>query len=243
MNIAYLPSLVLACLLSAITAVAAEPRVATVLGQDILHEQVAAADAREQARRFAELAWRLLFRDYIERNGLKASASEMAELEAYEAEFEKKDRGQRARKLAELNEQLGSDQLQGKERARAEEFRNTLQRLSQYDAEKDARPRPDPAVRAATAGFWVEIWKVNQALYRQYGGVVALTKFGHDPHGARAAFYADCEKQGKLRFHDTALREAFFTLLAEKPRFIVEPGKADFTPYWKKPIPASYYKE
>lgn len=243
MNITSLRMLAGAGLLFTIAAAAADQRVATVLGEDVMREQVAAANPREQARRFAELAWQPLSRDYIRIKGLAATPDEIAELAAYETEFEKKDRAQRARKLADLTAQLGSDRLTGKERARAEEFRDALQRVSRYDAEKDALPKPDPATRAATAGFWIEIWKMNQALYRQYGGVVALTKFGHDPHGARAAFFADCEKQGRLQFHDMALREAFFALLAERPRFTVAQNELDFTPYWKRPIPGSYYKD
>lgn len=243
MNLISVRILVTTVLFAMITAAVAGERVATVLGQDIVREQVAAAAAREQARRFSELAWQLLSRDYITIKGLAATPEEIAELAVYDAEFERKDRAQRARKLADLTAQLDSGQLTGKERARAEEFRDALQRVSQYDAEKDAQPKPDPATRAVTAGFWIEIWKMRQALFRQYGGVVALTKFGHDPHGARAAFFADCEKQGKLRFHDTALREAFFALLAESPRFTVAQNELDFTPYWKLPIPASYYKD
>jgi hypothetical protein len=87
------------------------------------------------------------------------------------------------------------------------------------------------------------MWKMNQVLYEQYGGVVALTEFGQDPRGARAALFADYEKQGKLRFYDDSLREQFFAMLAKPPRMVVSPDAVDFAPYWKKPIPSSYFSD
>jgi len=222
---------------------AADDRVASVLGEDIMRAQLAPDDGRGQARRFAALIWPRIARDYIEGNGLLAMPDEVAELGAYEAAFEKKDRAQRARKLAELDQRLASNTLEADARAHAEDFRNTLRRLQQHDAEADALPKPDAAQRDTTYGPWIEMWKMNRALQKQYGGVVALTPFGPDPQGARAALFADYEQQGKLRFFDALLRGRFYEMLAEKPRSVVNPGEVDFTPYWRRPIPSSYFSE
>jgi len=189
------------------------------------------------------LIWPRIARDYIEGNGLSATPDEVAELGAYDVAFEQKDRAQRARKLAELDQRLASNTLEADARARAEDFRNTLRRLQQHDAEADALPQPDAAQRDTTYGPWIEMWKMNRALQKQYGGVVALTPFGPDPQGARAALFADYEQQGKLRFFDALLRGRFYEMLAEKPRSVVEPGEVDFTPYWRRPIPSSYFSE
>ena len=90
---------------------------------------------------------------------------------------------------------------------------------------------------------WVEMWKMNEALYRQYGGVVALTRFGPFPHGARLALIQDYERRGLLVFTDAELRGQFYTLLAARPSMALPPADVDFTPPWKKPIPGSYYPD
>jgi len=240
MNLRFL--LIIALFLPAAIPAAADERVASLLGEDIMRGQLA-RDGRGVAQQFAALIWPRIARHYVDNHGLNATAAELAELQAYDDAFEKKDRAQRKRKLAELDQRLTSNELSPEQRAHSEDFRNTLQRLEQHDAEADALPKPDSAGHAATYAPWIEMWKMNKALYEQYGGVVALTEFGPDPRGARAALFADYEKQGWLNFYDEPLREQFFAMLAEKPRIVVRPGEVDFTPYWKKPIPSSYYSD
>lgn len=221
---------------------AADERVASLLGEDILRGQLA-QDGRGQAQQFAALIWPRIARHYVDRHGLNATAEELAGLKAYDDAFETKDRAQRKRKLAELDQRLESNDLSQGEREHTEDFRNTLRRLEQADAEADALPKSDSADHAANYSPWIEMWKMNKALYEQYGGVVALTEFGPDPRGARAALFADYEKRGRLVFYDEPLREQFFSMLAEKPRMVVNPADVDFTPYWKKPIPSSYFRD
>ncbi len=84
---------------------------------------------------------------------------------------------------------------------------------------------------------------MNRALYAQFGGIVALTRFGPFPHGARLAVLEDYERRGLLQFSDAQLRERLFALLATRPRMTLAPGEVDFTPYWKKPIPPSYFSD
>jgi hypothetical protein len=222
---------------------AADERVASVLGEDIMRAQLSQEDGRGAARRFAALIWPRIARHYIEGKGLAATPAELAELGAYDAAFGKKDRAQRARKLAELEQRLKSDTLDPETRAHTEDFLNTLQRLRQHDAEADALPKPDALKQAVTYAPWIEMWKMNQALHEQYGGVVTLTPFGPDPHGARAALFADYEQLGWLQFYDQVLRAQFFSMLTEKPRMTVDPDAVEFTPYLKRPIPSSYYSE
>jgi hypothetical protein len=235
--------LIIALFLPAAMPVAADERVASLLGEDIMRGQLV-QEGRERAREFAALIWPRIARHYVDGHGLNATAAEIAALKAYDDAFGKKDRAQRKRKLAELDQRLKSNDLSPERRAHNEDFRNTLQRLERHDAEADvAPPKPDSAAQAGVYVPWIEMWKMNKALYEQYGGVVALTDFGPDPLGARAAMFADYERQGRLNFYDEPLREQFFAMLAEKPRMVVKPGAVDFTPYWKKPIPSSYYSE
>jgi hypothetical protein len=217
--------------------------VASVLGEEILESQLAAAGGEPaQIARFRDLIWEKVAQHYIAERGLAATPAELAELSGYHDEFERRDRDQRARKLEELNQRLAAGGLAAEERARLEEFRAVLARMAQNDAESDRAP-PDPAREAALAAPWVEWWKMNKALYEQYGGTVALTNSGPAAHGARAALVTEYERRGLVRFLDSRLRERLFALLAAPPSTVVPPDRVDFTPYWKLPIPPSYFPD
>jgi len=161
----------------------------------------------------------------------------------YHREFAARDRVQRARKLVDLDQRLAAGGLSPDERARLEEFRRVLTRLAQHDAEQEQLPPPDPVRQGQLVTPWIEQWKVNKALYDQYGGIVALTRFGPDPHGARAALMADYERRGLVRFSDPAQRGRILAWLNRRPSMVTRPEEVDFTPYWKRPIPPSYFPD
>ena len=218
-------------------------RAAIVTGVVITRDELAAAPegiAREA--RLLELIWPRVARHYVDRNGLAATPAEVEEALAYHREFELKDRAQRARKLGELERRLTADNLGPEERAWLQEFQGTLRRLALYDLEQDRMPQDREHLQAILP-LWVETWKMNRAIYERYGGVVALEEFGPSPHGARAALIADYERQGLLQFADTGLRERVYAMLEHPPSMVVPPDRADFTPYWKRPIPPSYFPD
>jgi len=237
-------SLIVACLFAGPAAAQEPARVATVLGVSITRGELdAIADDRSRARKLLSMIWDRVAPHYIASRGLQAKPAEIAKVAAYDKEFDARDRSQRARKLAQLDQRLAGDALSAEERARLQDFRATLGRLARYDAERAREPPPDPARQAVFYAPWVELWKMNEALYEEYGGVVALTRFGHDPHGARAALLKDYERRGLLRIADPLLRDQVMAVLDAKPSMTVAPEDVDFTPYWKRPIPASYFPD
>lgn len=201
------------------------------------------AGAEAAVGRLYDLVWNAVSRHYIEQNGLNATPDEIAGVAAYEGEFERRDRAQRARKLAQLDQRLAGSELAAAERARLEDFRATLARLARSEAGDGTGPPPDPESEAARRAQWIEMEKMNRALYEQYGGVVALTRIGPFPHGARLALLEDYERRGLLRFSDPQLRERLFEMLAARPSIVLVPEQVDFTPFWKRPIPPSYFPD
>lgn len=217
---------------------------ATVLGQGIDRAELdQARDEADRARKFLDLVWARVSRHYIEQNGLTASDAEVSEALAYHREFERKDRIQRARKLEELNQRLAAEGLADKERAHLEEFRAVLRRLAQRDAENDRNPPAGSGQEGKLLAPWIEMWKMNRALYERFGGVVALTRSGPDPRGAHLALIEDYERRGLIRYFDARLRERLHARLAARPSMAIAPGEVDFTPYWKRPIPPSYFPD
>jgi len=219
-------------------------RAATVTGVVITREELTAAPegiARET--RLLELIWPRVAGHYVARHGLAATPAEVEEALAYHREFERRDRAQRARKLEELDRRLTADSLGPEERTWLQEFQGTLRRLALYDLEQDGMPPEDREHPQAFLALWVETWKMNRAIYERYGGVVALGEFGPSPHGARAALIAYYERQGLLQFADTGLRERVYAMLEHPPSIVVPPDRVDFSPYWKRPIPPSYFPD
>lgn len=218
--------------------------VAVILGEGISRAEIAGpGGVAAELQRLHDLIWRRALRHYVEQNGLYATDEEVAELAAYHREFERKDRAQRARKLEELNQRLAAGGLDDKQREWLEEFRAVLTRLARHDSSIETLPVPDPEEQAAMFGPVVELWKTNVSIYGRYGGVVALTRFGPDPQGARRALIEDYERRGLIRFHDTALRERLLARLAARPSIVIPAAEVDFKPYWRRPIPPSYFPD
>jgi hypothetical protein len=217
--------------------------VARVLGVAIDSSELPAERGEAALGKLYDLVWNAVARHYVEQNRLNATQEEIAEVREYEREFNRRDRSQRARKLLELDRRLANPDLPAAERASLEEFRATLARLAQDDPGDERVPAPDPEGQSARRAQWIEMWKMNRALYEQYGGVVALTRFGPFPHGARAALLEDYERRGLLQFSDRERRERLFAPLLARPPATLDPGQVDFTPYWKRPIPPSYFPD
>jgi len=222
--------------------VQAEHPVVSVLGET-LTEVVLAPGGEPQAVQLAQFLRDRIFRHYVAQHGLTATPAELAELADYHAEFERRDRIQRARKLAELRTRLANDALGKTERTHLEDFRTTLERLAAHDVEQDRKPRPDARDRVAELAPRIEMWKLHRVLYERFGGVVGLLAFGHYPYGAWAALIVDYERRGELEFHDSDVRERVMALFNMTPSIVVPPQGVDFTPYWREPIPPSYFPD
>jgi hypothetical protein len=222
---------------------AASEAVARVAGAEITRSELAAEeDETARAASFRDWVWKRVYAHYVLERGLSATAAEISEVRAYDREFERRDRAQRARKLAELTERLAREDLDPGERAWLEEFRSVLIRVAEHDAGSD-RAGPDAAGERALLSSWIEFWKGNRALYAEYGGAVEVTTAGPAAHGARVALLADYERRGLVQLFDRRLRDRLFELLSRPPRRVVPPDEIDFTPYWRRPIPPSYFPD
>jgi len=217
-------------------------QVATVLGEALSRTELeAAGDRQAQIVRLRDWVWARVLRHYVAEQGLAATPGDVVALVAYHREFERKDRAQRARKLEQLQQRLADGGLADAERARLEEFRRVLARMAQYDAESEGDPATDEEPQSAELTPWIEYWKANRALYAQYGGTVAATSGGPSPNGARVKLIEDYERRGFVRFLDFDLRAGLFELMSRSPAAVVPPEQVDFTPYWLRPIPPSYF--
>ena len=193
--------------------------------------------ARTPVRKLHKRVWRKLFEDFVKQNKLQATKAEIQEFVDHQERFMEQDRKRREKELQGIKKQLKSDKLTQSQRSKLEEHKATLESLEQSDKLiKAMKFIPSVLQQKHICAPWVENWKVNKALFEKYGGMVATTKFGPDPVGARRMLIKEYAKEGKFVILHKELEKAYWEMLSKKPRYIAAPDQIDFTPYWKKPL-------
>jgi hypothetical protein len=113
--------------------------------------------------------------------------------------------------------------------------------MAAVEAAEDREPPGKPPEGERTP--WIELWKMHRALYEEYGGEVLLVEYGPYPKGAWLRLLADRELTGNLQFSDRTWRDRVFAQFGSVVGVRLQPGAVDFTPYWKIPIPPSYFPD
>ena len=168
------------------------PLVATVLGTE-----VRTSDPQEM--QFIVIG-KLLDR-YAAGEGIAVTSGEVAEYLAAQERFMAGDRQRREARRAELAAMLKAETVLGEQR---EALSRELEVLEQLAAsEKDeATEADDPEIKAYTeevARSFILRWKVNRALYRQYGGRIIFQQAGPEPLDAYRRFLEEQAAQGNFR--------------------------------------------
>jgi hypothetical protein len=222
--------------------------VATVLGRKITAGDIgmkeklnltvappASCAADDPVSKFQEIAWKDIARHYMDAKGLNATAEELREMSDRMEKFAEEHRKQRERELPEVEAKLKSPGLSEEERKKLETRLKTLRFMAETDEWQAAHPEESRKALAAAHTPWVEAFKLDSALYREFGGAVAVTKFGQVPVGARAALLRKYEKESRLHIADKALEKRFWASWEEPPKWPAAPDKVDLTPFWKRP--------
>jgi hypothetical protein len=180
---------------------------------------------------------------FIRAEGLQASAAEIDQVRAYEHAFARHDRDQRARKLEELEARLthAGPETSAAQHARLVEFHALLTRLAAYEADVDRGvEEAAPELSSAIIAGWVEQAKLDTALYRRHGGAVGLRPAGPYAHEARAALVADYIRRAAVELPDPEIAHHVQAALRAPPALLFIGAEPDFTPFWLRPLRASY---
>lgn len=182
----------------------------------------------------------ILLRHYVEEQGLKATDKEIAQLLKRKQEVMEKDRQAMEARRSELETALASKTFEGEEREQFEKELESLNAMHQAMTEADSRagtPESD-AAETRVAGAFVAQWKVNQALYRQYGGRVIYQQGGAEPLDAYHEFFKAAQKSGEFRIINKEFEPALWRYYTDDSihQFIPESGnekeQAINTPWW-----------
>jgi hypothetical protein len=230
----------LCALIVAPSAARSDAVVARVLGDDLSCQSLGAFEPAPCVRALLRYVRTRVEQDFIQRRGLAATPAEVDALLAYNLAFERHDRAQRTRKLAEIELRLARADTPGEERGRLSAFRDVLLRLASFEADVDAGTEQREPIPLASLRAWIEAAKLNTILYATYGGAVGLLPSGPYAHGARAALVAEYIERGEVVLLDADIGRKFMQALQAPPRLLHPGGVPDFTPFWERPIPPSY---
>ena len=118
--------------------------------------------------------------------------------------------------------------------------------LDQYAQQRGITATPDEVSALRASGFGgtpedatrlLQSWKVNQALFRQYGGRVIAQQFGPEPVDAYRDFLKDHERRGSFRILYERLQRSFWSyFVTDSIHTFMRPeeaGRAFDKPWWE----------
>lgn len=241
------------------SAVSAEKPVAEVLGRAVYREELTPPDATEQKikmgaeayatwlaraqeEKLRTIVWTAVFGDYTARRKIEPTAAEIDSQIRQQQKFMKEDRVRREKDREGLIKELATPGITEARRKQAQQYLDTLNSLREHDARMDkeqsdperARMWRDSQLRVSAV--WVKQWKVNQALYREFGGRIIFQQAGWEPIDAYRKLLEQYEARKAFVVHDPALRVAVYSYFKHKFVYADE-EKARFyfeKPYWER---------
>jgi hypothetical protein len=186
--------------------------------------------------------WQAVFEDYVRRRNINPTDAEItSQIEGHQRMRLRSD-AERVQQRAALITELKSADLSEPRRRAAQQHLDTLNQLAEFDA-KRAQELRDPAQRKMqqeaernVAEHWVRQWKLNQVLYREFGGRIIFQQAGWEPIDAYRKLLDQAEANKSFVVHDPAMRAAVYSYFQHKFVYADE-SKAHFyfeKPYWER---------
>lgn len=147
---------------------------------------------------------------YAGQKGITVSPVEIARYQKHMQAFMKKDEAERAARLAAVERQLQDAALPATGRAALLSERDTLKSLKDNDAARGPESAEEKAMRQEIASAFIRQWKINGALYRQYGGRVIFQQGGPEPLDAYRTFLEQAQARGEFVIADKGLEAGFW---------------------------------
>jgi hypothetical protein len=205
------------------------PLVAEVLGMDIR-----TSDAEEM--KYVILG-RLLDR-YATEQDIEVGQEDIdAYLDAMQRTAEQ-DRQQRAARREELQRKLADTKPDAAGYKALSAELEVLDQLAEGLDEPASDAGEDREARVQVASAFIRQWKINRALYRQYGGRIIFQQGGPEPLDAYREFLEEQQEKGAFRIADKTLEYAFWkyyrsnSLHSFYPAGSREETQAFETPWW-----------
>lgn len=193
---------------------------------------------RHRKERLRTLIWSAVFDDYAKHRHLAPTEAEIESNIRSNKKLRTQLHTEREQQRAALVEELKSPALSATRRQQAQQHLDTLDSIRVFDAQREQELR-DPERRKMqqeaerqVAAHWVRGWKLNQALYREFGGRIIFQQAGWEPIDAYRKLLDRYAAKKAFVVHDPALRDAVYDYF--RHQFVyADSTKAKF--YFEKP--------
>ena len=197
---------------------------------------------KEKNEKLRTLVWQAVFQDFAKQQGVEPTTAEIDSQISSQRRFMKEDKLRRAKERERLVVELKSPNLTEAQRKLSQQYLDTLLSLEKHDAAM-AQERRTPEQEKMWANsdrrvaqVWVKNWKVNQALYRTFGGRIIFQQAGWEPIDAYRKVLEQYQARKAFVVHDLASRDAVYSYF--KFNFVyADETKAKFyfeKPYWER---------
>ena len=195
---------------------------------------------REEALRTT--VWSAVFSDYTRKRKIEPTPAEIDSQIRQQKKFMARDKVRREKQREELIAELRSPGITETRRQQAQQYLDTLNSLRDHDTRMEQeRKEPDrekmwQASEQRVAAVWVKQWKVNQALYREFGGRIIFQQAGWEPIDAYRKLLDQYKAEKRFVIHDPMLQDAVYRYFRHNFVYADE-KKAKFyfeKPYWER---------
>lgn len=151
------------------------------------------------------------------------------------------DRKRREQRRTELAEQLKPGHLPDARRSALAKELEILNSLADADLKTADEDAPEVrAYREQLAKAFVLRWKVNRALYRQYGGRIIFQQAGPEPLDAYRTFLQEQEALGQFKILDPSFAQEFWHyFVTDELHDFYQPGSVEEARAFDKMFPDS----
>jgi hypothetical protein len=238
----------LACSFAAI----AQPQpVAEIFGKKLFASDLAATPGSAPGSASGETArgkalrdrvWSAVFADYARNRKVEPSEAEIVSNIENHRRMKAQAETERRSQLDKLKAELASPDLTATRRKQAETHLNVLNQIAEFER-KYAQEYRDPdrqkmlqESERRVAVQWVRSWKINQTLFREFGGRIIFQQAGWEPIDAYRKLIERYEANRSFVVHDAGLRAAVYGYFDH--RFVyADEAMARFyfeKPYWER---------
>jgi hypothetical protein len=178
---------------------------------------------------------------YAAERGIDVMPDEIDDYLARMAAVREQERRERDARLAEIDKQLVKPGLADDQRITLSAERDKLEQLRRDLESVPANPQEaaeEAQARRTVAAAFIRQWRINQALYRDYGGRIIFQQGGPEPLDAYRRFLEEQQRKGSFAIADKALEAAFWRYYKDDaihsfyPTGSAEEAQAFASPWW-----------
>ncbi len=179
---------------------------------------------------------------YAAEKGIEVTPGDIEAYLAGMARLAEQDRAERQARQAEIERQLASATVSEEERAALSSELDSLRQL-QGDLDEMSGDQGEDAeearqARETVAAAFIRQWKINRALYEQYGGRIIFQQGGPEPLDAYRGFLEERQAEGDFALLDPGMETGFWRYYTTDaihsfyPPGSDEEAQAFQTPWW-----------